>query len=225
MSFEHPFQTDPSEGYYIFRATWKLIKPEYLTALFVTLINLVAGVGVQLIPWVGSLAWAFVGVFLNAGIIQLAHKWHQKESADFQVLFFAFESKDVARRLVPLCIVNLVAAFIADRLGDTMGTFGALLGLLIVVSVMSVVWVATVQTTLEVVSWRDAFAKALSAIFLNWKTFFLSTLLMIGGLILSVLTLGLGFLVFFPIVMFSVYFWYRTMYLGESAKCSDPFSY
>lgn len=211
-----------SEGYYVLRASWKLIKPRFLTALFICLIYVTLSFFTQFLPWINNLIWGFTQPLLSAGIVLIADKWYRSESVEFTDFFYPFQHRPLFQRLLPICIFSSIVNFVGELMSSNSSDTFLIIRLMVTITIFAVgwmiVWLPTIQMTFEEISFQESVKRALLLMLKNWEAFLVNTLCVAAIFLLSIGTLGLGFVFLGPVLFFSTYFWYLVLYKNFSSK-------
>lgn len=209
-----------SAGWQIYLATWKLIRGQFLIAMFFALSIIFIGFALGLLPFVGSLISGVVTMMLSAGVLISAQKMLNNKTSELEDLFVVFFDQDLLSKVWPLALIYGFASFLTTSFDPSvLGSFGRVADdvLNIVVIVIGVVIQIISTFALGLVTFDDrpvleSLEMSLMAFFRNWLVMVVAVGVITLGCLASVLTLGLGLLVLFPILYFSAYFFYLGMF-------------
>ncbi len=211
---------------------WKLFMQAPGQWLLISLVSFGVMFVTGLVPLVGSLMSTFVNTLLMAGLLQVARKQQDGKTPEVGALFDILSDP----RLKPLLITALIflaLIFAAGILGGMLFGAGAgglallggdgsaiagasLLGvlfvLLLVTPVMAMYWFAVPLVLFRGIEPWDAMKTSLTAVIANTMPLLVYGVLSLLLMVVSMIPLGLGLLVFFPLMLISWLLSYREMF-------------
>ena len=201
-----------------------------------TIVLLVVVFGLQVVPLIGSLAANLLTPLLGAGMLLACQKLSNGETPEIVDLFAGFKQKTsnlvmlgVLYMAAMLIIFVVVAAFGGGSLigGLMMGRpagiglafggmmFAMLLSLVLSIPLLMAVWFAPALVFFNNMPPVDALKASFNACLKNMLPFLLYGLITLVLAFFAALPVGLGFLVFIPVFVGSVYASYRDIFVAN----------
>ncbi|OWY41104.1 hypothetical protein CEK28_02205 [Xenophilus sp. AP218F] len=225
-----------------------IVRQQPLTWILLALAYLVIHFAVSYIPVVGGPITFFVAPVFAAGFVLAAHKSEQGGELELSDLFAGF--KRAPRQLINvgmlylglLLLALLLLSFLVPLLGvhvptgaaapqslaDIEGPIGLLLilGAVLVFLVSTSYWFAPALVALTGAgAWR-AIRLSLRAGLANWLALLLASVALSALLLLALLPLGLGLLLWFPVMYVTAYTSWRDIFADAQPAAiapQDPF--
>ncbi len=211
-----------------------LVNPGLWVAI--TLLTLIVFIGVQIVPWVGTLAAYLLTPMLLAGLLQAADKSAKGEKLEVGDMFAGFRVN--SRQLVHVGVLYMVAMLVILMVGVMIGggsmAGGLLLGrmagagvavggmmlsllvtLLLTVPLMMGVWFAPALILFNGMDAVDALKASFSANLKNLVPMLIYSIFVLVLAFFAALPAGLGFLVLVPVLAGSIYAQYRDIFVAN----------
>jgi uncharacterized membrane protein len=211
-------------------AGWELFKKQPGMWIGLVVVALIIFVVLAIIPFIGSLAMAVLGPVFAAGVMLGCRTLSEGGELEIGHLFAGFKDKfgtlaavgalNLAAQVVIMLVVMLITGASLFALGGGGAGSGTaisivlamLIMLALMVPVAMAVWFAPALVVLQVRGAVEALKESFSGCLKNIVPFLLyGIVLMIAGFIAAI-PLGLGYLVFLPVVAGSLYASYRDIY-------------
>lgn len=212
---------------------WEMFKKQPGMWIGLVVVALIIFVVLAIIPFIGSLALAIIGPVFAGGVMLGCRALSEGGELELGHLFAGFKDKfgtlaavgalNLAAQIVIMIIVMLItgASMFAmmgggDQAASAGAVMGMLLGVLIALALMipvaMAVWFAPALVVLNERGAVDAMKESFSGCLKNIVPFLLyGIVLMIAGFIAAI-PLGLGYLVFLPVLAGSIYASYQDIY-------------
>lgn len=219
-------------------AAWRLFTTSPLAWVGMFVVFTLLCVVISFIPLVNLLSSLLMPMFMG-GLMIAADNHYNRGDAQFGDLFSGFERHGTPLFLLGLLflafyIVCLVPVFVLAFFGGLGGAFfsgaglpGAMGGLIIALIIGSIVflalmfclfaasWFAPALVVLQNIRPFDAMKMSFSACTRNWTAGLVFGLMAFVLMILALLPLGLGLLVFSPVMYIAMYTGYRDIFIQE----------
>ncbi|HEV7476586.1 MAG TPA: BPSS1780 family membrane protein [Burkholderiales bacterium] len=209
---------------------WELFKKQPGIWIGLVVVALIIFVVLAIIPFIGSLAMAVLGPVFAAGVMLGCRRLSEGGELEIGHLFAGFKDKfgtlaavgalNLAAQVVIMIVVMLITGASLFTLSGGGAGAGAAMGIVLVllimlglmVSVAMAVWFAFALVVLQGRGAVEALKESFSGCLKNIVPFLLyGIVLMIAGFIAAI-PLGLGYLVFLPVVAGSLYASYQDIY-------------
>jgi hypothetical protein len=200
-----------SLAWQVYVSSWKLLKPNFFMALFFVLIMVFTTLLLNLIRYVGASVDGVVTVLLVSGFLFSCNKWSHQKRVELEDLFVAFFDHSVFRRVLPLGLMVGVSNFLSTQVLSALPWTFALIPQIALQLADLVVILSIGAVLFEGAEVLSAVKRVGVILVYNAKLTCASIALMIGLTLLSVGTFGLGLIVYLPVLMGSLYFWYQAM--------------
>jgi hypothetical protein len=226
---------------------WTLFAKAPLMWVISVVILFVLAILVNIIPFVGMIAFQVLQTVIVAGFVVACRSLETDGDFDLEHLFAGF-----TRRFVPLAVVGLLllAGWLAIMLvfalfvgfsvigalltGDAeavMASLAASVGLILLgslvmlalmVPLLAAYWFAPALVIMHDMKPVAAMKASFFACLRNFVPFLVYGLVMLVALIIAMIPFGLGMLVWVPLAMTSTYVAYRRIFTEESAAPAPP---
>lgn len=231
-----PHVSDPTDAFDWYARGWRLFLRQPLMWVGLTLLFLVIGLVMNLVPLIGGLAFALCLPAFAAGFLHAADQAHRGNPVLPTHLFKAFQIRENLTTLLTLGLIPLAASLagailIALLLGGAMGvgaitqsddaTLGALVGGGLMLPLLSIgffaLMVAALIYAIPLVWFHQATAKdavmgSLEASARNVLPLMLFTAIYVVLSFIAAIPAGLGFLVLIPVISGATYTSYRQLW-------------
>lgn len=216
--------------------SWSLIKSHLLFTLGMGVLMLLPE-AIGQIPFVGGAIEAFFAAMLGVGSMEIFAGWSRGEKVRFRTLFRAFADRALFKRVLPFCLLLVALGFLADlvMVGEqaysnpdfwVKHTFKFNLApfslfLYFIMFCVYAVYMTVLQFFLPLVyfantSLKQATRLAWDACVINWAALLVNVFAGVALLAIAALPMGLGILVFLPMMLALPFVMYKGLFSGPA---------
>lgn len=235
-------QVETSRAWHWVMDGWALFRKNPRDWIFMTLAYLVIALGLDFIPWIGSLVFALLAPALTGGMLYGADQLARGGQLDLSHLIQAFRIRSLTHLMFMLGAISLVGGLLLGLVGGGLVT-GSVLGgilrgpathlgslfvgtgmlslvalLLMSATLVCLLFYAVPLVMLSRLSPVDAIGLSLTACLRNWRPLGVLGLVSLGLAMAALLTLGLGWLVLTPVLVGALYSSYRDLFGAEPVR-------
>lgn len=226
---------------------WRLFAHAPLMWIIALLLVIVAAIVLGLVPVVGALAFQALNAVIAAGFIVACRSLELGGDFELEHLFAGFKARFPALLAVGLLVMAgwivillVFAAFVGFSILGAVLTgnvasvtaavlasmvsilLGVLVAMALSVPLMAAFWFAPALVMMHGLGAMAALRASFVACFVNFLPFLVYSIVMLFFAILAAIPLGLGYLVWVPLMISSTYAAYRAIFTADSVATAAP---